>query len=215
MTAALLSLIVSSTPTHGVLAALPAAALPAPASLPITARMAVSVDSPPADDLTADDVGARKLASTAPVSGLVIRGSVPLAVAAVVATPALPAPSHPRRTRSRVVRAAWQPARLWAQLRAGMTVTGEATWYYGTRGYAGVAHVAMPGARFLPRGRTAPRARICAGGRCTTVMVVDACACRAGTRQARLVDISATALRRLGLDPSRGVYQARVTLLMP
>jgi rare lipoprotein A (peptidoglycan hydrolase) len=45
--------------------------------------------------------------------------------------------------------------------------------------------------------------------------VVDACACFAGTRQARVVDLSATALLRLGLDRWRGVYQVRVTLLAP
>jgi hypothetical protein len=176
----------------------------------------VSVDPSLADDLAADATEARNLASAAPVSGEAIRGSVPLAVAAVVAAPApRTVPPHPRSTRPRVVPAAWRPARLWAQLRAGLTVTGEATWYFGTRGYAAIAHVAMPGARYLPRGRGTPRARICAGGRCTTVMVVDSCACRAGTPQARLVDVSATALRRLGLDPSRGVYQVRVTLLIP
>jgi hypothetical protein len=108
-----------------------------------------------------------------------------------------------------------RPARLWAQLRDGLTITGVATWYPGTRGYAGIPHVAMPGARYLAHGRTAPRALVCAGDRCTVVHVVDACACFAGTRQARVVDLSAPALSRLGLDHRRGVYQVRVTLLEP
>jgi len=101
---------------------------------------------------------------------------------------------------------------MWSQLRRGLTVTGLATWYETTRGYADVPHVAMPGARYLPRGRTAPRARVCVDGRCIVVRVVDACGCSVGTQRARIVDLSATALRRLGLDPGRGVYRVRVTL---
>jgi rare lipoprotein A (peptidoglycan hydrolase) len=130
--------------------------------------------------------------------------------AARVGVPA-PTATAPRT----VVRAARRPAGLWAQLRDGLTVAGVATWYSGTRGYAGIPHVAMPGARYLAQGRSAPRAQVCAGDRCTVVRVVDACACFAGTRQARVVDLSATALLRLGLDRWRGVYQVRVTLLAP
>jgi hypothetical protein len=122
-----------------------------------------------------------------------------------------PTESAPRT----VVRAAGRPARLWAQLRDGLTVAGVATWYPGTRGYAEIPHVAMPGARYLAHGRTAPRAQVCAGDTCIVVRVVDACACFVGTRKARVVDLSATALRRLGLDHRRGVYQVRVTLLAP
>ncbi len=99
------------------------------------------------------------------------------------------------------------------QLRDGLTVEGVATWYPATRGCAGIPHVAMPGARDLPRGRTAPRAKVRSAGRCTIVRVVDACACHVGTGRARLVDLSAPTLHRLGLDPGRGVYRVRVTLL--
>jgi len=134
----------------------------------------------------------------------------------VLAPAALAAPPAPSRSAPRaVVQAAERPARLWAQLRDGLTVSGVATWYPGTRGYARIPHVAMPGARYLTRGRSAPRARVCAGHRCTVVRVVDACACSVGTRRARVVDLSATALIRLGLDHRRGVYQVRVTLLAP
>ncbi len=123
------------------------------------------------------------------------------------------ASSSSRPPRPTVVEAASRPAKLWAQLRRGLTVRGVASWYGGSRGYAGIAHVAMPGARFLVRGRAVPRARVCADGRCTVVRVVDACGCHVGTSRARLVDLSATTLQRLGLDPSRGVYRVRVTLL--
>jgi hypothetical protein len=47
------------------------------------------------------------------------------------------------------------------------------------------------------------------------VRVVDACGCYARTRKARVADLSAGTLRRLGLDPRRGVYQVTVTLLRP
>jgi hypothetical protein len=113
----------------------------------------------------------------------------------------------------KVVRAAARPAAMWAQLRRGLTVTGRATWYGATRGYADVAHVAMAGARYLPRGRSAPKARVCVDGRCAVLPVVDFCGCHVGSARARIVDLSAAALRRLGLDPSRGVYRVRVTLV--
>jgi rare lipoprotein A (peptidoglycan hydrolase) len=102
---------------------------------------------------------------------------------------------------------------MWAQLRRGLTVTGRATWYGATRGYADVAHVAMAGARYLPRGRSAPRARVCVDGRCAVLPVVDFCGCHVGSGRPRIVDLSAGALRRLKLDPSRGVYNVRVTLV--
>lgn len=113
----------------------------------------------------------------------------------------------------RVVRAAARPAAMWAQLRRGLTVTGRATWYGATRGYLDVAHVAMAGARYLPRGRAAPKARVCVDGRCAVLPVVDFCGCHVGSPRARIVDLSAAALRRLGLDPSRGVYRVRVSLV--
>jgi rare lipoprotein A (peptidoglycan hydrolase) len=71
----------------------------------------------------------------------------------------------------------------------------------------------MPGASFLARAGVAPRARVCADGRCAIVRVVDACGCHVGTSSARLVDLSAATLDRLGLDASRGVYRVTVTLL--
>ena len=226
MVAALLTLIVNATPAPGVLAPLPALADSAPvegilpdvdpsaptiADLPLTA--AVALDSPDLHDLPATPAEARALdaaASEAPVALTASEAPAPPAAAAQPA-PAAAQPAAPRAA----VRAATRPAKLWSQLRRGLTVRGAATWYFGTRGYAGIAHVAMPGARYLPRGTNGPRARDCAGGRCVTVRVVDACGCRAGTRRARVADLSVATLRRLGLDPRRGVYQVRVTLIAP
>jgi hypothetical protein len=196
--AALLSLLVSTTPAHGALAAIPTPVGSVPAAPSFPSRPAVALDSATFDTPDPDPAP--------PAVAPIVLTAVPFAAPRSTARPA---------ARSVVVRAAARPARMWAQLRKGFTVTGLATWYGGTRGYAGIPHVAMPGARFLPRGRTAPRARVCVDGRCITVQVVDACACSVGTRQARIVDLSVTALGRLGLDPRRGVYQVRITLLAP
>jgi hypothetical protein len=222
--AVLLTVVVSSTPHSGTLAALPhrtgAAqagpisrddSAPAPARRPLPPR-AAGTPAAVADDsevvpLPAVPASARALDALARVPE---PSPTAVATAAPTAAPALAASASPA-----VVRAAGRPAGLWAQLRDGLTVAGVATWYPGTRGYAGIPHVAMPGARYLAHGRTAPRAQVCAGDRCTVVRVVDACACFVGTRRARVVDLSATALLRLGLDHRRGVYQVRVTLLAP
>jgi hypothetical protein len=228
--AVLIAVIVSSTPPSSVRAALPDLAGPAPASaiprdgttsapaaLPLPARAAVmleavALDSQEFASLPTVPSDARALDTLARVPEPTPAAPTPAALApAALAAPPAPSRSAPRA----VVRAAERPARLWAQLRDGLTVSGVATWYPGTRGYARISHVAMPGARYLTRGRTAPRALICAGHRCTVVRVVDACACSVGTRRARVVDLSATALMRLGLDHRRGVYQVRVTLLAP
>ena len=223
MAAALLTLFVGSTPAPDALAAPPALAdpvstdgkprdiaTPAADSGPLLSLAAAPLASPTPDTLPDVPADAGVLDTAAP--------------AAVQPAPAEPAPAEPAAARhtaarpaapSAVVRAAAHPARMWAQLRGGLTVSGVATWYSGTRGYAGIAHVAMPGARYLARGRSAPRARVCAGGRCITVRVVDACACHVGSRHHRVADLSATARRRLGLDPRRGVYNIRVSLLAP
>jgi hypothetical protein len=227
--AVLLTVVVSSTPHSGMLASLPrSAAAPAgtifgdvstsaPAHRPLSSRAAVTPAAVAHDSedlpLPAVPASARALDTVARVPEPTPAAVAPAAPTAVSAPAAVAAPraSAPRA----VVRAAGRPAALWAQLRDGLTVAGAATWYFGTRGYAGIPHVAMPGARYLANGQTTPRALVCAGDRCTVVRVVDACACLVGTRKARVVDLSALALSRLGLDHRRGVYQVRVTLLAP
>ena len=222
MAAVLLTVVVSSTPHSGMLATSPGLAGPAPANAIARRGTAAAQASRPLPPLVAVTPAAVAHASEdvplpavpASARALDTLARVPEAPAPEAAAPtaaSAPTESAPRT----VVRAAGRPAGLWAQLRDGLTVAGVATWYFGTRGYAGIPHVAMPGARYLAKGRTAPRAEVCAGDRCTVVRVVDACACFVGTRQARVVDLSAAALLRLGLDRWRGVYQVRVTLLAP
>ena len=230
MAGVLLTVVVSSTPHSGMLAALPhrANAAPggtifgdvstsAPARWSPPSRAAVT---PAAVAHDSEDVPLPAVPASARALDTLARVPEPAPAAVAPAAPtagsAPAAAAAPRASAPRaVVRAAGRPAALWAQLRDGLTVAGAATWYFGTRGYTGIPHVAMPGARDLTRGRTAPRAQVCAGDRCTVVQVVDACACFVGTRQARVVDLSAPALSRLGLDHRRGVYQVRVTLLEP
>jgi hypothetical protein len=218
--AVLLTVVVSSTPHSGMLASLPRSAAAsagtilgdvstsAPAHRPLSSRAVVTPEAVAHDS---EDVPLPAVPASARALDTVARVREPTPAAAAPAAAAAPRASAPRA----VVRAARRPAALWDQLRDGLTVGGAATWYFGTRGYAGIPHVAMPGARYLANSQTAPRAQVCAGDRCTVVRVVDGCACFAGTRRARVVDLSATALLRLGLDRWRGVYQVRVTLLAP
>lgn len=195
MAAVLLALTVSSTPAPGVSALQPPAVSSTGEALRLGAVAASDYIPGPTPAADAPD----------------LRVPQPAPAATPAPTPR-PAPTA-RPAAAKAVRAAARPAAMWAQLRRGLTVTGRATWYGATRGYAGVPHVAMPGARYLPRGRNAPRARVCVDGRCVIVLVVDACGCSVGTPRARIVDLSAAALERLRLDPGRGVYRVRVTLV--
>ena len=102
---------------------------------------------------------------------------------------------------------------FWAQLKSGRTVTGAASWYPGTRGYGGTAHVAMPGGNYLPRGTHAPAVRICVDGRCLVVPVVDSCQCYWATSGEMLVDLSLPLVHQLGLDPTLGIYPVEITLV--
>ncbi len=230
MAAALLALVASSFPAPGALAGSPSHAHPAaPAASPHptwAAQVARPSDRRHLDlvEALADGSELDALTEAAQAASAAAASDTPGAITLVaVAMPrqpkASPAPvrarAKPVRASRPAVRAAARPAAMWTQLHRGLTVAGMATWYSGTRGYAGIAHVAMPGARYLPRGAGAPRAQVCSAGRCTVVRVVDACACRVGSPNPRLVDLSAPALRLLGLDPRRGVYEVRVTLLTP
>jgi hypothetical protein len=228
----MLTLVVTSTPATGALAALSQPTDSQPSAMTLLGFDAESEPTPTADPTpapaptpepapnptadpttgpepnpTADPTPPTDPAPTADPTPTATPTATPeAAAAAAVVTP--PAPTRPR-----IVAAARRPARLWAQLRSGLTVRGVASWYGATRGYAGIAHVAMPGARYLARGRAVPRARVCVGDRCTVVRVVDACGCHARTPRARVADLSWTTLRRLGLDPRRGVYLVNMTLI--
>lgn len=87
---------------------------------------------------------------------------------------------------------------------------GVATWYCCTKGYDGQAVVALPGARYVPAGRTTESVRVCVRQddleRCGVFPVVDFCGCPGN----RIVDLSTTAARSLDLDLSRGIWPATV-----
>ncbi len=202
----MLAFVVSSNPATGVLAAITDPAVPAgPVFLGIEAEPSPITE--PASEPTSEPTP--EPTPTAEPTPAPTAEPTPEVSTAVV-TPPDPPPGP------RVVPAAKKPARLWAQLRRGLTVKGRASWYSATLGYPGVAHVAMPGARYLPRGKDGvPRARICASGRCVVVRVVDRCGCYARTPRARVVDLSLATLRRLRLDPSQGLYRVKVTLIKP
>jgi hypothetical protein len=228
--AALLALVASSFPAPGALAGSPSPAHPpasvaafSPAAATPVARLSdrrhldlveALIDGADLDALTSEAQAVSAAAAT-DTPGAITLIAVPMPREPKASPAPARARAKPVRASRPAVRAAARPAAMWTQLRRGLTVTGMATWYPGTSGYAGIAHVAMPGARYLPRGAGAPRAQVCSAGRCTVVRVVDACACRVGSPNPRLVDLSAPALRLLGLDPRRGVYEVRVTLLTP
>ena len=204
--AVVLAFFVSSNPASGALAAITDPAVPAGSVLFDIEAEPTPTPVPSPDPEPAPSVDPDPLAEPTPTP---TPDPTAEPAAAVVAPPAKP-------SRPRVVDAAKRPARMWTQLRRGLNVRGTASWYYATRGYAGVAHIAMPGARYLPRGRDGvPRARICASGRCVVVRVVDFCGCYTRTPRARVADLSLETLRRLRLDPSRGLYRVKVTLLKP
>ncbi len=215
--AVLLTLVVTSDPGTGPLVApstlarrapaggaLDLGDAPALAAWPIPALAAAVPGGPPAGPsiAAAPDLPVATLPALAPTSAPAPSAGTGVGMASIMA-PVPPA----------VVGAASPPAAMWTQLRRGLTVRGLASWYGSTRGYVGIAAVAMPGARYVRRGARAPRARICVAGRCIVVPVVDACRCYIGTHRARVVDLSAAVLRRLHLDRWRGVFHVRVTLL--
>jgi hypothetical protein len=220
---AALTIIVTSSPAPGVLAAEPTLARRTPAgpvselptALPPTSQPAASPPGMALDATSVVPIDVPPIVTQAP--GL----TIPLATGPATSPPARASPVgarvrpgvRPVVVRRSPVRANARPFAMWAQLRRGLTITGAASWYPGSLGYAGIAHVAMPGARYLGRGQAAPRARVCVNGRCLVVPVVDACGCSVGSRRARVADLSVGALRRLGLDPARGVYRISVTLV--
>jgi hypothetical protein len=220
----MLTFVVTTTPATGVLAAITDPAVPAGPVLPAIETDPTPTTTPeplPVPEVTPEPTPIVE-PTPSPEPTLALESTpaaepTPAPTAEPtpeVSTAAVVPPTQP--SRPRVVPAAKRPARLWTQLRRGLTVRGRASWYYATRGYASVAHIAMPGARYLPRGRDGvPRARVCAAGRCVVVRVVDFCGCYARTPRARVADLSLGTLRRLRLDPGRGVYKVRVTLIRP
>ena len=82
-------------------------------------------------------------------------------------------------------------ARVLAAPPAGTVVTGRATWYCCTKGYHGMAVVALPGA-YGGHYDAYPASRyvtICAD-RCVRLPVVDYCGCYWGTPSQKVADLS-------------------------
>lgn len=90
------------------------------------------------------------------------------------------------------------------------SVEGKASWYHGSRGFHGIAHVAMQDGRWT--GKIQRYVQVCViGGKCDTLPVVDNCQCHRGTPKEKVIDLSAKALDALNLDPDTGVYDVVVT----
>ena len=97
---------------------------------------------------------------------------------------------------------------------AGSDVSGKATWYCCSRGWRGVAVVALPGA--LGGHYKAPPATrfvtVCAD-RCALLPVVDYCGCLWDTPSQRVADLSPEAWAAITDTPrSRGVISVTVHL---
>jgi len=96
----------------------------------------------------------------------------------------------------------------------GDSITGKATWYCCSRGWRGLAVVALPGA--LGGHYDAPPASryvtVC-GDRCVTLPVVDYCGCLWGTSSQKVADLSPEAWAAVTDSPlSRGVVTVTVHL---
>jgi hypothetical protein len=161
-----------------------------------------------------DPLAAREVAE-APSAAKAAPTSVPAARIPVSDQDPASVPARSIRTvpSSRPVAVARTRGGYWSQLRDGLTVRGMASWYPGTRGYGGTAHVAMPGARYLVRGTQVPTVRVCVGDVCRTVPVVDSCACYWNEQGQMIIDLSLPLVRALGLDPSLGIYPVTITFV--
>ena len=95
---------------------------------------------------------------------------------------------------------------------SGNAVSGTASWYCCSAGYAGQAVVALPGA--LGGRYTPPPAKryvtICAD-RCAQIAVVDYCGCYWGTANQKVADLSPEAWAAI-TDRSRSMGVVRVTI---
>lgn len=95
---------------------------------------------------------------------------------------------------------------------SGGTMTGSATWYCCSRGYRGLAVIALPGA--LDGSYDAPPAArsvtVCAD-RCVSLPVVDYCGCHWGTPSQKVADLSPEAWAAI-TDRARSVGVVTVTV---
>ncbi len=189
---------------------------------PLTARSAMPDATRAADPMLAalstprGDLARGSLADRTSFNQLALAVDTPASGAEQIASPALPTPaaapmqatlypvSAPTPAVSRSARAAPGPT--------GDTVTGEATWYCCSRGYRGLAVIALPGA-LGGRYDAPPAARtvtVCAD-RCVSLPVVDYCGCSWGTSSQKVADLSPEAWAAV-TDRSRSAGVVSITI---
>jgi hypothetical protein len=189
---------------------------------PLTARSAMPDATRAADPLLAalstprGDLARGLLADRSSVNRLALAVEVPASGTEQIASPALPTPaaapmqatlypvSAPTPVVSRAARA--------ALARTGDSVTGSATWYCCSRGYRGLAVIALPGALggqydAPPAARTVT---VCAD-RCVSLPVVDYCGCHWGTSSQKVADLSPEAWAAV-TDRSRSAGVVSITI---
>lgn len=97
-----------------------------------------------------------------------------------------------------------QPESTPGVVEIGLT-EGVASYYEGSRGFHGIAHIAVQDGRWT--GRINRTIEVCVRGHgCHTLPVVDYCQCYRGTDKERIVDLSIEAVRLFNLDTSRGIW---------
>jgi len=191
---------------------------------PLTARSAMPDAALVAQPLLAalqdppGDLARGSLADRTAVSQLAFVVGVPISRSEQIASFVLPTPGavsmeatlYPVPT---PVPAVAQPLRA-VVAPTGDTATGSATWYCCSRGYRGLAVVALPGA--LGGGYDAPPAArsvtVCAD-RCVSLPVVDYCGCHWGTAAQKVADLSPEAWAAVtDLPRSAGVVTVTIGL---
>jgi hypothetical protein len=191
---------------------------------PLTARSAMPDVTRAADPLLAalsnprGNLARGSLADRTSANRLALAVEVPVAGTERIASTTLPTPAaapmeatlYPVSTpKPRVA-----PAPRAAAAPDGGSVTGSATWYCCSRGYRGLAVVALPGA--LGGSYDAPPAAqtvtVCAD-RCVSLPVVDYCGCHWGTSSQKVADLSPEAWAAVtDRPPSAGVVTVTIHL---
>ena len=187
---------------------------------PLTARSAMPDATRAADPLLAalsdprSDLARGSLADRTSFNQLALAVDTPASGAEQLASTALPTPAAApmQATLYPVSAAAPVVVPRSAVLGSGDSVTGNATWYCCSRGYRGLAVVALPGALggqydAPPAARTVT---VCAD-RCVSLPVVDYCGCHWGTSSQKVADLSPEAWAAV-TDRSRSAGVVTVTI---